>query len=147
MSSTHQPTRIASTKLDRVDVVRINSRLNVGGIARHVAWLSAGLVPKGYSTLLVAGNVPPGEADMLPFVQAQGVDPLLIPEMSREISAKDLVTVWKLYRLLKKLRPEIVHTHAAKAGAVGRAAAFAYRWFTWGTLIGKTVACRSACPR
>jgi glycosyltransferase involved in cell wall biosynthesis len=121
----------------RVDVVRINSRLNVGGIARHVAWLSAGLEAKGYSTLLVAGQVPPGEADMRPFVEAQGVAPLFLAEMSREISVKDLVTVWKLYRLLKTTRPKIVHTHAAKAGAVGRTAAWLYRWATWGTLVGR----------
>ncbi|HEX3151529.1 MAG TPA: glycosyltransferase [Gemmataceae bacterium] len=120
-----------------VDVVRINSRLNVGGIARHVAWLSAGLESKGYWTLLVAGRVPTGEADMRPFVEAQGVAPLYLTEMSREISPKDLVTVWKLFRLLQATRPRIVHTHAAKAGAVGRAAAWLYRWATWGTLIGR----------
>jgi glycosyltransferase involved in cell wall biosynthesis len=129
------------TRSDRrpphADVVRINSRLNVGGIARHVAWLSAGLTPRGYSTLLVAGSVPPGEADMRPFVKAQGVEPLLLAEMSREISPKDLVTVWKLYRLMKAARPKVVHTHAAKAGAVGRVAAWLYRWATWGTLVGR----------
>lgn len=125
-----------------MDVIRINSRLNVGGIARHVAWLSAGLAPKGYPTLLVAGTVPPGEADMRPFVEAQGVEPLFLSEMSREISPRDLVTVWKLYRLLRALRPRLVHTHAAKAGAVGRAAAWLYRWATWGTLVGRPRRCK-----
>src|SRR3954463_15632801 len=82
-------------EIDRVDVVRINARLNVGGIARHVAWLTSGLAEQGYPTLLVAGSVPPGEDDMRGFVEAQGVRPLILPEMSREISPKDLVTVWK----------------------------------------------------
>ena len=43
-----------------VDVLRVNARLNVGGIARHVAWLTAGLEDRGYRTLLVAGTVPAG---------------------------------------------------------------------------------------
>ncbi|MBY0525328.1 MAG: glycosyltransferase [Gemmataceae bacterium] len=118
-------------------MVRINARLNVGGIARHVAWLSGGLCAKGYTTLLVAGSVPAGEDDMRGFVEDQGVTPLILTEMSREISPKDLVTVWKLYRLFTRQQPRIVHTHAAKAGAVGRMAALLYRWLTPWALVGK----------
>lgn len=125
-----------------VDVVRVNARLNVGGIARHVAWLTAGLEDKGYSSVLVAGVVPPGEEDMRPFVRAQGVEPVIFPEMSREISPKDVVAVWKLYRLLRVRRPRLVHTHAAKAGAVGRVAAFLYRWLTPGALVGRPRPCK-----
>jgi glycosyltransferase involved in cell wall biosynthesis len=120
-----------------VDVVRVNARLNVGGIARHVAWLTAGLDECGYTTLLVAGVVPPGEADMRPFVRAQGVEPLILSAMSREISPKDVLTVWKLYRLMVARRPRVVHTHAAKAGAVGRLAAMLYRYLTPATLVGR----------
>jgi glycosyltransferase involved in cell wall biosynthesis len=123
-------------------VVRINARLNVGGIARHVAWLSAGLRPAGFETLLVSGSVPPGEDDMIDFVRAQGVEPLVLPEMTREISAKDLLTVWKLYRLFVRVRPDVVHTHAAKAGAVGRLAGLLYRWLTPWTLLGRPRRCR-----
>jgi glycosyltransferase involved in cell wall biosynthesis len=123
-------------------VVRITARLNVGGIARHVTWLSAGLRPFGYDTLLVTGTVPAGEEDMSDFTRAEGVEPLYIPEMSREISPKDLVTLWKLYRLFCRVRPAIIHTHSAKAGTVGRLAGWMYRWFTWGTLIGRPRRCR-----
>jgi glycosyltransferase involved in cell wall biosynthesis len=125
-----------------VRVVRINARLNVGGIARHVAWLTAGLRPAGFESVLIAGTLPPGEDDMSDFARAQGVEPLVIPEMSREISPRDLVTVWKLYRLFVRLRPAVVHTHAAKAGAVGRLAGLLYRWLTPGTLVGRPRACR-----
>jgi glycosyltransferase involved in cell wall biosynthesis len=125
-----------------IKLVRINSRLNVGGIARHVAWLTAGLESAGFDSVLVTGTVPPSEEDMLPFVRAQGVEPLIIQEMSREISAKDLVTIWKLYRLFARVRPAIVHTHAAKAGAVGRLAGFLYRWLTPQTLLGRPRPCR-----
>ena len=58
------------------------------------------------------------------FADEAGVTPLYIPEMSREISLKDAVTTWKLFRLLLRERPDIVHTHTAKAGTVGRAAGF-----------------------
>jgi glycosyltransferase involved in cell wall biosynthesis len=123
-------------------VVRIIARLNVGGPARHVAWLEAGLRGRGVESLLVAGVVPPGEDDMGYFAESLGVRPHVIPEMSREISPKDLVTVWKLYRLFLRERPEVVHTHTAKAGTVGRAAGMLYRWLTPSALLGRPRACR-----
>lgn len=123
-------------------VLRIIARLNVGGPARHVVWLSEGLKSHGYETLLVAGVVPPGEDDMSYVAEAAGITPTIISEMSREISPKDLLTVWKLYRLMIRERPDLVHTHTAKAGSVGRAAGLMYRWLTPATLIGKPRRCR-----
>jgi glycosyltransferase involved in cell wall biosynthesis len=123
-------------------IVRIIARLNVGGPARHVAWLTAGLARAGHESVLVAGTVPPGEDDMSYFAAAQGVEPIIIPEMSREISPKDAVTVWKLYRLFVRLRPDIVHTHTAKAGTVGRVAGLFYKWLTPSVLRGRPRACR-----
>jgi glycosyltransferase involved in cell wall biosynthesis len=123
-------------------VVRIIARLNVGGPARHVAWLEAGLRGRGVESLLVAGVVPPGEDDMGYFAESLGVRPHVIPEMSREVSPKDLITVWKLYRLLLRERPEVVHTHTAKAGTVGRAAGMLYRWLTPSALAGRPRPCR-----
>src|SRR5438874_419064 len=125
-----------------VDVVRVTARLNVGGIARHVAWLTSGLEDAGYRSLLVTGVVPAGEEDMSSFARAQGVTPFIIPQMSREIAPRDLITVWKLYRLLVALRPRLVHTHSAKGGAVGRMAGLLYRWLTPGILLGRPRPCR-----
>jgi glycosyltransferase involved in cell wall biosynthesis len=122
-------------------VVRIIARLNVGGPARHVVWLTAGLESAGCETLLVAGVVPEGEDDMSYFAESAGVRPYIIPEMSREISPKDALTVWKLYRLFLRERPDIVHTHTAKAGTVGRVAGFFYRWLTPGALLGRARPC------
>jgi glycosyltransferase involved in cell wall biosynthesis len=113
-------------------VIRIIARLNVGGPAKHVVWLTSGLLEAGFNTLLVAGKVPEGEEDMSYFAADQGVTPLYIPQMSREISLNDVVTVWKLFRLFRRERPDIVHTHTAKAGTVGRTAGFFYRWLTFG---------------
>jgi glycosyltransferase involved in cell wall biosynthesis len=122
--------------------VRIIARLNVGGPAKHVVWLTSGLEDAGYRSLLVAGTVPEGEEDMSYFADDAGVKPLYIPEMSREISLKDAVTTWKLFRLFVRERPEIVHTHTAKAGTVGRIAGFLYRWLTPGVFIGRPRACK-----
>jgi glycosyltransferase involved in cell wall biosynthesis len=123
-------------------VVRIIARLNVGGPARHVAWLEAGLRRRGVESLLVAGVVPPGEDDMGYFAESLGVKPHVIPEMSREVSPKDVVTVWKLYQLLRRERPDVVHTHTAKAGTVGRVAGMLYRWLTPSVLLGRPRRCR-----
>jgi glycosyltransferase involved in cell wall biosynthesis len=123
-------------------VLRIIARLNVGGPARHVVWLAAGLKDQGYETLLVAGVPPAGEDDMSYVAAAAGIEPLIVPDMSREISPKDLSTVWKLYRLMLRQRPDIVHTHTAKAGGVGRAAGVLYRWLTLSALGGRPRQCR-----
>ena len=123
-------------------VLRIIARLNVGGPARHVVWLTAGLKQDGYDTLLVAGVVPPGEDDMGYLAEQAGVAPLTLPHMSREISPKDAITVWKLFRLMSCEKPSLVHTHTAKAGTVGRVAGFMYRWLTPATLIGRPRQCR-----
>ncbi|HEX8135972.1 MAG TPA: glycosyltransferase [Pyrinomonadaceae bacterium] len=109
-------------------VVRIIARLNVGGPARHVVWLTEALQASGHESTLIAGTVPRGEGDMSYFARAHGVEPLIIPELSREISSRDAVAVWKLYRELLRQRPDIVHTHTAKAGTVGRVAGLLYRW-------------------
>jgi len=122
-------------------ILRIIARLNVGGPARHVVWLTQGLKPEGYETVLVAGVVPPGEDDMSYIAAAAGVQPFTLPEMSREISLKDAVTIWKLFRLMRRERPDIVHTHTAKAGTVGRVAGLMYRWLTPAALAGHSRRC------
>ena len=122
-------------------IVRVIARLNVGGPARHVVWLSK-LPTPNWETLLVAGTVPPGEDDMGYFAKELGVTPVFVPEMSREISVNDALTVWKLYQLFRRERPDIVHTHTAKAGTVGRVAGLLYRWLTPKALIGRPRACR-----
>ena len=95
-----------------------------------------------FDSLLIAGTVPPGEEDMGYFATEMGVTPSLFPEMSREISLKDALTVWKLYRLFRREQPDIVHTHTAKAGTVGRLAGLLYRWLTPAHFWDSRASCR-----
>lgn len=118
-------------------IIRIIARLNVGGPARHVVWLTEALRDAEFESQLVAGRVPAGEEDMAYMAEASGIEPVLIEEMSRELSLKDVISLAKVFRLIRQEKPDIVHTHTAKAGTVGRAAAFLYRWLTPGVLIGR----------
>lgn len=124
-------------RTDPVRVLRVIARLNVGGPARHVVWLNQALASKGFETLLITGTVPIGEDDMSAFAIARGVTPVVIPSMSRELSPRDFSTIWRLWRLMVRFRPDIVHTHTAKAGAVGRIAGLLYRFVTPSMLIGR----------
>ena len=134
--------RAGCPRSQAMKIVRVIARLNVGGPAKHVVWLSRGPQTAEFESLLVAGTVPPGEDDMGYFATEMGVTPVFVPEMSREISLKDALTIWKLYKLFRRERPDIVHTHTAKAGTVGRIAGLFYRWLTPNALLGRPRACR-----
>ena len=107
-----------------IPVVRMIARLNVGGPAIHTILLTKLLNPSRFSTTLVTGTVSPSEGDMSYLADEQGVTPLIIPELGREIRWQDdLIAFWKIFRLLRRIRPTIAHTHTAKAGMLGRLAA------------------------
>ena len=125
-----------------IRVLRIIARLNVGGPAQHVVWLNEALAAEGFEPLLVTGLVPAGEEDMSGFAAAHGVRTAVMPSMSRELSPRDVVAVWHLWRLMVSFRPDIVHTHTAKAGAVGRVAGLLYRFLAPSVLAGRPRRCR-----
>lgn len=101
-------------------VVRIVTRLNVGGPARHALILSSSLPARGYPTELVVGSTGPREGELTdPRVPLERV-----PSLRREVNvSRDVSSLRSLISLLEKQRPSIVHTHMAKAGALGRLAA------------------------
>jgi glycosyltransferase involved in cell wall biosynthesis len=110
----------------RVKVLRVIARLNMGGPALHVAYLTEGLAGRGYDTTLIAGSLARGEDSMAFVAEGRGVEVVKIDELHREISPlRDLVAVFRLARLIRAERPQILHTHTAKAGAIGRLAAMA----------------------
>lgn len=101
------------------------ARLNVGGPAIHVSLLTQRMAPPGYESFLVTGTVGGAEGDMTWYATERGVTPIIIPTLGRELHPiRDIATLWKLYRLLRQLKPDIVATHTAKAGFVGRVAAW-----------------------
>ena len=109
-------------------VVRVIARLNVGGPALHVAYLTAGLAERGYDTTLVAGTIARGEESMAFVADAHNVKIQPLVELHREISPiRDLRAIVRLAQLIRRERPTILHTHTAKAGAVGRIAALLAR--------------------
>src|SRR5262245_16755887 len=101
----------------------------MGGPALHVSYLTAGLRERGYDTTLVAGSLARGEDSMAFVADARDVEIVRIDELGREISPlRDLVATLRLARLIRRERPDILHTHTAKAGTVGRVAALLAGW-------------------
>jgi glycosyltransferase involved in cell wall biosynthesis len=104
-------------------VLRIINRLNLGGPTFNAAYLSKYLAPE-FETLLVAGMKDDTEESSEFIVEQMGLKPVYIPEMHREINLKeDRKAYLKLKSLIRDFKPDIVHTHAAKAGTLGRLAA------------------------
>jgi glycosyltransferase involved in cell wall biosynthesis len=100
------------------------SRLNIGGPSVHVILLTAGLREKGYETRLIVGREAPSEGNLLDMARQMTIEVEQFDGLGREIRPlADVVTLWQLYRVLRRFRPEIVHTHTAKAGVLGRVAA------------------------
>jgi glycosyltransferase involved in cell wall biosynthesis len=108
-------------------VVRVIARLNVGGPSRHVVLLDQGLGARGHDTLLVHGSVAADEASLEAVASASGIRVLKIAELGPRISpVSDLRAFVQLVRALFRESPDVVHTHTAKAGTLGRLAALVF---------------------
>lgn len=108
-----------------VRVVRIIARLNVGGPAIQAITLTRRLEPLGYRTTLVRGHEEPEEGDMDYLADALAVRPTLVPTLRRSPGTGDMRALVTLVRIIRRERPHIIHTHAAKAGTLGRLAGLA----------------------
>jgi glycosyltransferase involved in cell wall biosynthesis len=107
-------------------VLRIISRLNIGGPAIHVQQLTTGLNPDRFESILIVGKISRHEGDMGFLFDDSGITPRVVPELQREINLfNDIVAFGKILRILFEEKPDILHSHAAKAGTV-RLAAFFY---------------------
>jgi glycosyltransferase involved in cell wall biosynthesis len=105
-------------------VLRLIARLNMGGPALHVSYLARGLEERGYTTTLGAGALARGESSMSFVADELGVEVVDVPYLHREVSPiLDPLSVRAVVQLIRRVRPHILHTHTAKAGAIGRTAA------------------------
>lgn len=106
-----------------VRIVRVIARLNIGGPAIQAITLTRLLEPLGYRTRLVRGREGDDEGSMDYLAAELSVSPTLIPTMRRDPGLGDIAALAQLVAILRRDRPRIVHTHAAKGGTLGRAAA------------------------
>ncbi|HBS86610.1 MAG: hypothetical protein A2W91_20550 [Bacteroidetes bacterium GWF2_38_335] len=105
-------------------ILRIINRFNLGGPTYNAANLTKYLEPE-FETLLVGGMKDETEDSSEFILEKLGITPVIIPEMRREINPRhDLIAYNKIKKIIKDFKPDIVHTHAAKAGTIGRLAAY-----------------------
>jgi glycosyltransferase involved in cell wall biosynthesis len=104
-------------------VLRIINRFNLGGITYNVSYLSRYMSPN-FVTKLIGGPEEEGEESSLFIPHNLGLQPELILEMRRSVNPfSDYFAYRKIKKIIREFRPDIVHTHASKAGAIGRLAA------------------------
>jgi len=107
-------------------IMMVVARLNIGGVALNVIHMIDALQKMpDCEVLLVNGIIGQQEGDMQYLAERYKLQQVVLPSLGRELSPlRDLYTLWQLWRLMRRYRPDVVHTHTAKAGWVGRWAAF-----------------------
>lgn len=104
-------------------VLRIINRFNLGGITYNVSYLGRYMSPE-FETLLIGGPEEKDEENSLFIPRSLGLEPLIIPEMKRSIHPlQDFLAYLRIKKLIREFKPDVVHTHASKAGLIGRLAA------------------------
>jgi glycosyltransferase involved in cell wall biosynthesis len=107
-----------------VRILHAIARLNVGGAAVQVLELAAEQRRAGHEVLVLHGRIPEGEESMTYLAAELGVPETFLPELQRPLSARaDARAIRRIRHEVRAFRPDVLHTHAAKAGATGRAAA------------------------
>lgn len=111
-----------------IRVLRVITRLNIGGPSYQAIFLTERLNDQEFRSHLAIGTTSADEGNMEDLARERGVEFTRVAGLGREISLRsDGMTVARLYRIIRRYRPDIVHTHLAKAGAVGRLAAWMAR--------------------
>ena len=104
-------------------ILRIHNRLIIGGPSHNVSLLTAYLSPE-FETKLLVGKRDSTEKDASYIAHELGLAPIEISEMRRSILPfNDIISYFKIKKIIRQFKPDIVHTHASKSGAIGRMAA------------------------
>ena len=115
----------------KVKVLRVVSRFNIGGPSIHVKNLTEGLNERKFETKLITGSVSPSEGDMSYIANFIEDKRIVVPELQREINLpKDLFALFKIIKIIRKFRPDILHSHTSKAGTIARLAALISNFFS-----------------
>ena len=110
-----------------IRILRCISRMNIGGPSIHVKNLSEFLDPQRYVTRLLTGTISAHEGDMSYIADFRKTVRVNLPQLQREISpVKDITAILKVVREINRFKPQILHSHTSKAGAVARTAATLY---------------------
>ncbi len=110
--------------MEPTKIFHIVTRLMVGGPSIQTILLTEGLSKDGFRCTLIYGTEDPHEGNMRHLAQSKGLQSIVLPELGKQINPKaDLIALVKLYKLMKRERPHVVHTHLTKAGVLGRLAA------------------------
>lgn len=106
-------------------VVQVITRfVSTGGAAQHVLALSRLLKARGLDVTIVSGPPTGREGDAAPLANALGIETRVVPSLQRDIHpVRDTMALFETKSALRRLRPDVVHTHSAKAGVLGRVAA------------------------
>lgn len=112
-------------------IVRIITRLNIGGPAQQVVGLSDPSASPEWSTLLIAGKPSAPEGNMSYLLRGRNIRIRDLQALQRPLHpGRDLQAISSVFKILLREKPKILHTHTAKAGAVGRIAGILYRVLT-----------------
>jgi len=101
------------------------TRMIIGGAQENTLYNCEDLIRLfGDDVLLITGPALGPEGDLLAQGRAGGVPIRLIDSLRRSIDPRrDVLSYWQLKRAIREFRPDVVHTHSAKAGFLGRLAA------------------------
>jgi glycosyltransferase involved in cell wall biosynthesis len=106
----------------RIKVMRIIARMNVGGPAVQVSGLMRGLSTTDFDHRLYTGYCAEDEADYIKE-QAPDVQAIQLDGLGRKVNPRaDFLILFKLIREIRSFKPDVIHTHTAKAGVIGRLA-------------------------
>ncbi len=109
--------------MKKIKVLRIINRFNIGGPTFHVTLLTKHL-GQSFETKLIGGVPDAGESDSMHVLREYNIEPIVLEELQRDPSfTSDRKAYKKIKEIIREFKPDIVHTHAAKAGALGRRAA------------------------